>query len=120
MLDSEKLQTLTPKLFLFFAILGFSALWYSAFVVSLCSGIIALLILPYLKELWQQNKALVSVMGVFLFFGILDVIRNNSNGKLLFDFDNAGSKMSIDKENCNFHIYTDVFPQGVFREGSCQ
>ena len=42
-------------------------------------------------------------------------IRNNSNGKLLFDFDNAGSKMSIDKENCNFHIYTDVFPQGVFQ-----
>lgn len=80
MLDREKLQRLNPKLFLLFAILGFSALWYSPFLVSICTGVLTLLSLPNLKLIWQQNKSLVSVMVCFFLFGILDVIRNNSEG----------------------------------------
>ena len=88
MLDRERLLSLTPKLFLFFSILGFSALWYSTFVVSFCTGVLALLLIPFLKQLWSKNKAIVVVMACFALLGVLDVLRCNTEGI-------AGAKLGL-------------------------
>ncbi|MBT8327996.1 MAG: O-antigen ligase family protein, partial [Bacteroidia bacterium] len=65
--------------FLVSVIIGFIGLWFSPFLVSLSTGIIALSVLPYFSQIWSNHKKLVIVFTGILLLSLFDFLRTEDS-----------------------------------------
>lgn len=60
------------------SIIGFIGLWFSPFLVSLATGIIALCSLPFLAEIWKEYRALVMLFLGLILLTTFDFLRTSN------------------------------------------
>ena len=66
-------------LFYAFSIIGFIGLWFSPFLVSLSTVLIALSVLPFLPSIWRSHKLLIVLMLAMLGLVLFDFMRTENH-----------------------------------------
>lgn len=78
MLVKERFYFLSQRLFLVIALIGFSALWYSSFLVSLSTALIGILALPYYRIIWEKHSKSIICLAVIISLSFFDLFRSGS------------------------------------------
>ena len=107
MLASRLNKQTASHCYFFFAFLGFLGLWFSPFLVSLATGLIALTVLPYLKEIWINYKSFVLFFLAAILLVTFDYFRTDNlqivSAKLMliigFTFLQLGAFLHIKNSN---------------------
>jgi O-antigen ligase len=82
MLDKDRFNLLSPNFFLSFALVGFAALWFSPFLVSVSTAAMALLAIPSYKSIWREYRNVVLSLLLILVLSALDMLRKGDDASI--------------------------------------